>query len=378
MRFLFFSPVVFLVYSGICFYIGARLYGLIRYFAPGMSAIAFWIPFAALSCAMVLVNLLRHNIFFVKNMGSYWMAVLLYMLLLLALSDLVRLFLPLFGVKIQNIKIFTTGASFLICFLLIAAGVIHARSVKVVNYELSLKGEGSGIRIALISDLHIGSTIGKSWVNRVAEKINRTEPDMVCIAGDIFDGNLDAVDDLQGVISGLKRIKAPLGVYACLGNHDIDRMSLSGAGTERITEILKTAEIILLQDEVREVRENLYIAGRRDARPIGMKAQRMSPSQLCEGINGTVIMLDHQPVSFPQNEKAGVDLLFSGHTHKGQLFPANLVTKRMFKKAGAVHYGYWKGGTMQAVVTSGAGIWGPPLRIGTNSEVAVININFIP
>jgi len=378
MRFIFFSPVVFLFYGGICYYIGSRLSGLIRFFAPSMNAIAFWITFALISCAMVLINFVRHNIFFVRNMGSYWMAILLYMLLLLALSDLARLVLPLFGVKIQNIKIYTTAASVLICFILIVIGVFHARSVKIVNYDISLKGEGSGIRIALISDLHIGSTIGKSWVKRVAVKINQTEPDMVCIAGDVFDGNLDAIDDIQGVIENLKSINAPLGVYACLGNHDIDRMSFNGARTERITEILKTAGIVLLQDETHSITANLFIAGRRDARPIGMKAQRMSPEELCEGLSGTVIMLDHQPVSFAQNEKAGVDLLFSGHTHRGQLFPANLVTKSIFKKAGAVHYGYWKGQTMQAVVTSGVGVWGPPVRIGTNSEIAVINVNFTP
>ena len=71
-----------------------------------------------------------------------------------------------------------------------------------------------------------------------------------------------------------------------------------------------------------------------------------------------------------------MDLVLSGHTHKGQFFPGNIITEYIFKKAGAVHYGYWKGRYTQAVVSSGAGVWGPPIRIATNSEAAVVNIKF--
>jgi predicted MPP superfamily phosphohydrolase len=256
-------------------------------------------------------------------------------------------------------------------------GSLHARSIKTKNYSMSLHGEGSGIRVTLVSDMHIGAAVGKSHVGRIVEAVNRTEPDMVCIAGDVFDGNLNVIDDLEGVIAQLKLLKVPLGVYACLGNHDVDRQSFSGGSTQRIAEILKRADITLLYDEVFQIREDLFAAGRRDARPIGMNAERKNAQELLSGIGGTIIMLDHQPVQFAQNEQAGVDLLLCGHTHKGQIFPANIMTHFIYKRAGAVHYGYWKGQTMQAVVTSGAGFWGPPVRIGTNSEIAVIDIKFM-
>jgi predicted MPP superfamily phosphohydrolase len=108
-----------------------------------------------------------------------------------------------------------------------------------------------------------------------------------------------------------------------------------------------------------------------------MNAQRKTVEELCESLEGTVIMLDHQPAEFARSEQAGVDLLLCGHTHKGQVFPATLIAREIFKKSGATYYGYWKGQVMQAVVTSGAGIWGPPVRIGTNSEVVIINVNFV-
>jgi len=378
MRWLFFTPVVFLIYFGICFYIGVKLLIFIRIFFPNIRAAVFWFLLTLACCAPFFGNFLPLKLNFLRITGSYWMAVFVYLFMLLVLSDCVRLVLFLAGKRAANINLYTIGAALILCVILLVYGSLHARSVKTKNYSVSLQGEGSGIRITLVSDIHIGAAIGKSHVGRIVNAVNNTEPDMICITGDVFDGNLDVVKDLEEVIDQLKLLKAPLGVYACLGNHDVDRMSISGSRTERITEILKKADIAVLQDEVHQIRNNLFITGRRDARPIGMNAERKNAQELLAGIGGTIIMLDHQPVQFPQNEQAGVDLLLCGHTHKGQTFPANIITRFMYKKAGAVHYGYWKGQTMQAVVTSGAGFWGPPVRIGTNSEVVVIDVNFLP
>jgi len=302
------------------------------------------------------------------------MAVLLYLLSMLVLSEIVRLMLFLFGKKIQNYDLYSVGISIVLCVIVVVFGVLHARSIKTVNYSITLEGNGSPVRIALVSDLHIGASIGKPRIEKIVDTINRTESDMVCIAGDIFDGNLDVVQDLPGIVFQLKRIDAPLGAYAVLGNHDVDR---ARGNTERIEEFLKAAGVTLLQDEARTVRENLHIAGRKDARPIGMNAARKTPEEICAGLGGTVIMLDHQPIQFAQIEKAGAALILCGHTHSGQIFPGNLLTRVIFNLAGATSYGYWRGETMQAVVTSGAGFWGPPLRVGTNSEVAVIDIDFM-
>jgi predicted MPP superfamily phosphohydrolase len=302
------------------------------------------------------------------------MAIFFYMLFLLAVSDLIRLFLFIAGKQIQNFQLYAVGGSIFICILLIAFGMLNARLIKTASYDVSLSGSGSNIRIVLISDLHIGSTVNKHWIDRVAAEVKKAEPDMVCIAGDIFDGNIDIIDDLQGIISTFAEIKAPLGVYACLGNHDVDRQY---GNSKRMESILSAAGIVTLNDESRKIRDNLYIAGRKDARPIGMNAQRKTVEELCESLEGTIIMLDHQPAEFARSEQAGVDLLLCGHTHKGQVFPATLIAREIFKKSGTIYYGYWKGQTMQAVVTSGAGIWGPPVRIGTNSEMVIINVKFV-
>jgi len=375
MRWLLFSPVVLLIYAGACFYIGIRLLGFVRCFFP-VNAAVFWLSFAALCCLLTFINLLPHNLAFLRQASLFWLAILLYMLMFLAAVDVLRLILFIAGKKIPNIGMYTTGASLLLCAILVVFGALHARSIKTVNYNITLNGSGSDIRVVLISDLHIGYSIGRAHIKKVVDAVNAAQPDMVCVSGDIFDGNIDAVKDLHDVISQLSAIKAPLGIYACLGNHDIDRTGLGGGSTQRIEEVLKNSSLKLLQDEVREVRDNLYIAGRRDARPIGMKAERKTPQELLSGIEGTVIVLDHQPTQFTELEQAGAGLVLSGHTHKGQIFPSTLITYLIYKLSGSTYYGYWRGNTMQAVVTSGAGFWGPPLRVGTNSETVVIDIKF--
>jgi predicted MPP superfamily phosphohydrolase len=107
-----------------------------------------------------------------------------------------------------------------------------------------------------------------------------------------------------------------------------------------------------------------------------MNTQRKTPDELLVDLNGTIIVMDHQPTQFPLLDKTGASLVLSGHTHTGQVFPGRFITRSMFKKAGGTDYGYWQGENLQAIVTSGAAYWGPPVRIGTNSEIAVIDISF--
>jgi predicted MPP superfamily phosphohydrolase len=160
---------------------------------------------------------------------------------------------------------------------------------------------------------------------------------------------------------------------------DTDGFSREGAGTNRIRSLLEKADVVFLQDETVLVDGRFYIIGRKDARPIGPQRQERKPAaELTAGLDTSLplIFLDHQPVDFTAVEAAGADLILSGHTHRGQFFPGNLITAQIFKRAGATHYGYWQGRSAQTLVSSGAGVWGPPLRIATNGETAIADITF--
>ena len=382
------AGIALLAYTGINIYTGIRVLGLVKYFLPFFKTFIFW-PLYLLFCySFFWVYLLRlSGIQPLRLAAMYSLPLLVYFLFVLLFFDAVFLVLRLMN-RPPSPVFSPAGTAIALGLALLAMiyGTFHARDIRTVHYEITLnKGEGAPLRIAHISDLHVSATVGRKWVANIVDAVNRTKPDIICITGDIFDTGFDAIRDLDGVAVELRRFSAPLGVYACPGNHDVDRVSADslfsgreGAGLDRIHDFLKSADIILLLDEVELVADRFYLAGRRDARPIGFRQERKTAALLGAGLDKSLplIFLDHQPLDFLREEEAGADLILSGHTHKGQFFPGNIFTAYIFRKAGAVHYGYWRGRSAQAVVSSGAGIWGPPIRIATNSEVAVVDIQF--
>jgi predicted MPP superfamily phosphohydrolase len=387
---LFGSGLFLVAYLGINIYTGIKVLSFIRFFLPSFKAFIFW-PIYFLFCySFIFFSLLQFAWARpLRLAGMSSIPAVFYFFLALLLLDGIRIFLQHFG-RIPYTQIYSTaGTGIAICLALITMiyGVYNARSIRTVHYTVTLnkRSEMSHFRIALVSDLHIGETVGQKWIANIVDAVNRTEPDIICIAGDIIDSSLERISDIEAVTSELKRLCAPLGVYACPGNHDVDRLSVrqaggTGSGMEGIIAFLEKADIVFLLDEIVMPSDNIYLAGRKDARPIGLRQVRKSAAELIADLDldrsKIYIVLDHQPVDYSNLEKAGADLIFSGHTHRGQFFPGNVATKLIYNRAGATHYGYWRGATAQAVVSSGAGVWGIAIRVATGSEVAVIDVVF--
>jgi predicted MPP superfamily phosphohydrolase len=297
--------------------------------------------------------------------------------------DAVLLVLRLAGSGSALARPVGTGIVLAVTVLMMAYGVFHARNIRTVHYEIALKkdvpGSAGQLRIVLVTDLHMGSIVDRKWLAGIVDAILASSPDIIFLGGDVFDNNLDTMPDPEGMKAELRRLDAPLGVFAVPGNDDVDRLSFHGPVTlDRIHAFLESVDIVLLQDEVRLIADRFYLIGRRDARPIGGGQARKSAAELSAGLDRSkpLIFLDHQPVDYQREEEAGADLILSGHTHRGQFFPGNIATAYIYKKAGGVHYGLWQGSTAQAIVSSGAGVWGIPLRIATNSEAVVLDLTF--
>lgn len=253
---------------------------------------------------------------------------------------------------------------------LFTCGVLHARNIRTVFYDVTLHcadtQQSEPLRIALVSDLHLGYMTGEAQLRRIIDAIEAAEPDLVCIAGDIFDGDMTALSDPGALKALFRSIRAPYGVYACLGNHD------SGASQPQMLSFLEDAGVRLLSDEAAAIDGRILLVGRRDSSPIGGRGVRRSAVVPVPADNPLpVVVLDHQPGNLPQYG-AETDLLLCGHTHKGQMFPGNLLTRRLY----LVDYGYYHASdaSPQVIVTSGAGTWGPPLRLGSSSEIALITL----
>jgi len=385
------ASLVILAYLGMNIYTGIRVFDSLNYFyfLPSAIRFIFWPVYMALCNSMTLVMLLRlDRISFLRRASMYALPFSAYFFFPLIALDAMRLGLQHLGMinPAPSLPAFLTGLAIGIAILFMIYGTFRAKKIQTVDYGIRIgksAGQLSALRIALISDLHIGVTIDKKWIANIVGTVNKAEPDIILMAGDIFDSDINAVKDLEGVAQELKGLKAPLGVFASQGNHDVDEIVWRASparevSTEKIEAVLASAGITFLLDEVILVANSFYIAGRRDESPIGSRHIRKTAASLIEGIDTSkpIIVLDHQPMDFPNLDAVGVDLILSGHTHRGQIFPANIVTKRMFKKAGSTHYGYWRGNNAAAVITSGVGIWGPTVRIGSFSEVAMVNIMF--
>ena len=381
---LFRSGLVLAAYIGINIYAGLRILGLIRFFLPSFRVFVFWPLYLTLSFSYLIVFFLRMDrIQPIRNAAMLSLPALAYFFMALALLDLIHLGLIFFKITPKSAVYSAAAVVIALGFmvLMLIYGSINARYVRPSYYNVTIdkKAGLSSLRIALISDLHVGSAVDRKWLTRIVDAVNKAEPDMICLAGDIFDNNVSMLPDSEGIAAEFRRLKAPLGVFACQGNHDVDRLSLRAeASTSGTADFLRKNGIVFLEDEFVLLPDGFYVAGRRDARPIGARQGRKTAAELLSDLDKSkpLILLDHQPIDFPAEEAAGADLILSGHTHGGQFFPGNIITAGIYKKAGAVHYGYWRGKTAQGVVSSGAGVWGPAIRVGARSETAVLDIKF--
>ncbi|WP_025692459.1 metallophosphoesterase, partial [Paenibacillus zanthoxyli] len=166
----------------------------------------------------------------------------------------------------------------------------------------------------------------------------------------------------------LGKLKARYGVFAVLGNHEY-----YGGDIKKYTDLMNEVGIHVLQDEVAET-AGVYIVGRKDKAAESMDSEgRKSVASLLEGLDLTrpVIMMDHQPTGFEAAAKAGVDVLLSGHTHRGQIAPIHWITRRLFE----LDWGYLNKENLHVIVSSGYGTWGPPIRLASRSEIIGLSLN---
>lgn len=250
-------------------------------------------------------------------------------------------------------------------------GAVNHRSLVVKRYQIKVEKQnesGEDLKIALVSDIHLGYVIEEQHLERIVEAVNAMDADLICLAGDIFDGDITSLSDWQKLSGLFRDMQSKYGVYACLGNHD------AGAGYDQMIRFLEDSEIHILQDEAVVIDGRLVLIGRQDSQPIGRQGKaRESVPVTAVMAELPVIVMDHQPGNIGEYT-GSEDLILCGHTHKGQMFPFNLITNAIFD----VDYGYYQASPLspQVIVTSGAGTWGPPLRVGSNREVVEITIQF--
>lgn len=327
-----------------------------------------------------------------KITGNYFLGIFLYTLVIILLADFGRILLKyVFHASwIHSRTTFTVAGAIcaLLILLLSACGIFHAKYIKTTSYDVIINKtipERTSMKVVLLADTHFGYNAGVLHARELVRKINKQKPDLVCIAGDIFDNEYDAIRNPEKLEKTLRGIKSTYGVYACWGNHDLNEEILAGFTFKhkdgdlsdikdpRMKKFLKDSNIHILEDESVLINDQFYVIGRKDVSLTEkIHETRKAPAQLTEKLDRDkpIIMIDHQPKELQELADAGVDLDLCGHTHNGQTFPGNFTIKLMWENP----CGLLIKDNMTNITTSGAGVWGPAMRIGTDSEICSINI----
>jgi predicted MPP superfamily phosphohydrolase len=224
------------------------------------------------------------------------------------------------------------------------------------------------LRIAMASDIHLGTIVSNSRLEKFVNAINDINPDIILLAGDIVDEDIAPV--IENNLGELRiKLKSKYGTYAVTGNHEYI------GGVKEAVDYLTAHKINMLSDQTIKIADAFYIAGRED-RTIRQYSGKMRKSlnDILSGIDRKlpVILIDHQPFSLHVASEAGVDLQLSGHTHHGQLWPFNFLTSAIYE----LSYGYLHKGKTHFYVSSGYGTWGPPVRTSARPEIVDVTLHF--
>ena len=353
---------------GLSLYVGGNLYVYLRMLqalAPMhtlykiLFTLGFWLAAFALFASIALRDAeLPHAVqraMFV--VGSVWMAFVLYMVLATLVADLLHLIFPTFGHRVW----YALGAT----ILLLAGGYINYRIPHIER--LSLEVEKSNFRtpqrIVAISDVHLGYGTTRHTLARYVDKINDLEADVVVIVGDLIDNSVAPVER-EAMCDEFSRLRAPEGVYMVAGNHEYI------SGIDAVERYLASTRVHLVRDSVVSLPCGIELLCRDDR----SNRRRQSIAELLAEADSSrpIVVLDHQPYDIEQSAATEiVDLHLSGHTHRGQVWPISWLTDAIYKQS----YGYRMWGSMHAYVSSGLSLWGPPFRIGTHSEIVVIDLH---
>ncbi len=344
-------------------------------FFRGWQALSPVLPFAVTIIISILywlgalsffASFLFRGVAFVPKIGHYihqigtgWLVFTLYMVILLLIFDILRLF------HVGYPYGFYTALVITIVALIYGNYKYHHPDIRVVDLTIDkpVDSPNKRLKVVGISDIHLGLGTDKDQLQKYVRMINEQKPDIVIICGDLIDNSVKPVI-IQRMEEEINSIQAPMGVYMVSGNHEYI------SGIKESMEFIGKTKIQYLRDTVVTLTNGIQIVGRDDR----ANRNRKPLPELMQGVDlaKPVIMLDHQPFDLHQAAEAGVDLQFSGHTHGGQVWPMSIYINSLYE----LPHGYMKKGNTNIYVSSGLSLWGPPFRIGSVSELVVFELTF--
>lgn len=340
------------IYCLLVFYIGKNLHVTLQAFGMTRYTRTYWIVLYVISFAYFGSSI--HELF--KMIGSYWLFFFQYGLLLSLLGNFIY-----YVVRYRNKKVVGSTAV-LTVIVLCFVGLYNAYTPVVHKTTMNvLKPMSESLRIVVASDFHLGVLSHKQHLQNFVNLSNEAKPDIVFLVGDLIDDDPKWFVE-EGMAAILSQLETKHGVYAVLGNHEY----YGGKINELVAEMEK-ANVHMLLDETINIHDMIYVTGQEDrTNEDRLPIEALAP----DDHNLPWFVMNHTPDDLQAPEQAGVDAHFSGHTHRGQLWPNEWITNQIFE----VDYGHEMKHDMHVLVSSGFGFWGPPMRIGSQSELWIVDV----
>ena len=277
--------------------------------------------------------------------------------------------------KEQLRRYYSGVTALLFTFLYLAAGFFCAYHVWATDYTVQTEKMSGELRIVQFADSHVGTTFDGKGLEKHIDSIQKLDPDIVVITGDYVDESTSK-QDMADACSALGKLKTAYGVYFAFGNHDKGLYSSGerGYGGEELIAELEKNNVTVLQDESVLIDDRFYIIGRQDRSEELRSGGRASMRELVSGLDKSkyMIVLDHQPNDYAAQAESEADLVLSGHTHGGQLFPLTIISRWVGGNDRV--YGYESRGNTNFIVTSGISDWAIKFKTGCRSEYTVIDV----
>lgn len=298
----------------------------------------------------------------VITFGFVWLGVIAISITVFVLSDLLQLFF-----RTPGFRHYSTIFSLILILVLSSYSWLNGARDPVLK-EIKIKsgklpGSVKSFTIVQISDLHVNLSKSSKWLERVVDKANREDPDLIVITGDLIDADLTKANHYSEILG---KLKSKYGVYGCTGNHEFY------AGVKLFENIAEKSNIILLRNSSQKIDDIIELAGVDDkaGKRFWEKGDDLPAALLNMDFSKPVVLLSHQPDLFDKAREMGVDLQLSGHTHAGQIPPLDFLEQFIFKYP----YGLYKRDSSYVYTSPGTGYWGPPMRLFSRSEITKIII----
>ena len=291
--------------------------------------------------------------------STSWLVFTLYTVLILLLLTVAGLC----GLQVKGQFVWAAGLALMV--MAWGFGNFARPDLRRMSLDVGKPADAKSLRVVALSDVHLGYGITRERLERYVGMINAEHPDVVLIAGDLIDMTVAPLFE-EKMYEPLRDIRATQGVYMVPGNHEYI------SGMDESVRFIGMTQIVLLRDSVATLPCGVQLVGRDD----NHNRNRRPLAELMAGTYGDkpVFVLDHQPNDSEVDAavSCGADFVLCGHTHRGQVWPLNHLVAALYKH----YYGYAKEAGTHIYVSSGLGLWGPPYRIGSDSEMAVIDFHF--